>query len=57
MTRRQSSAVDKALRMVQKGSTGYAAAKKHGLALSTIYRAAKRAGIAMPKPKQVSRIP
>jgi LysM repeat protein len=53
MTRRQSSAVDKALRMVEKGSTGYAAAKKHGLALSTIYRAAKRAGIPMPKPKQV----
>ena len=42
MTARQSSAVDKALRLVAGGSTAYAAAKKTGIALSTIYRAIKR---------------
>lgn len=42
MTRRQSSAVDRALRLVARGMTRYAAAKKCGLSLSTVYRAAIR---------------
>lgn len=42
MSRRQSSAVDRALRLVARGMTPYAAAKKVGIALSTIYRARKR---------------
>ena len=42
MTARQSAAVDKALALVAKGLTPYAAAKKVGIALSTIYRAQKR---------------
>jgi transposase len=33
---------EKALRLVAKGMTPYAAAKKVGIALSTIYRAIKR---------------
>jgi predicted DNA-binding protein (UPF0251 family) len=43
MPARQSAAVDKALRLIEKGLTPYAAAKKVGIALSTIYRALKRA--------------
>jgi F0F1-type ATP synthase membrane subunit c/vacuolar-type H+-ATPase subunit K len=43
MSGRQSSAVDKALRQIARGSTAYAAAKKQGIALSTIYRALARA--------------
>lgn len=42
MTARQSSATDKALRLIAKGLTPYAAAKKVGIALSTIYRAQAR---------------
>jgi DNA invertase Pin-like site-specific DNA recombinase len=42
MAARQSSAVDKALRLVAQGMTPYAAAKKTGIALSTIYRALNR---------------
>lgn len=42
MSGRQSSAVDKALKLIAKGLTPYAAAKKVGIALSTIYRALKR---------------
>jgi transposase len=42
MPARQSAAVDKALKLVAKGLTPYAAAKKVGIALSTIYRALKR---------------
>jgi transposase len=42
MTARQSAAVDRALKLVAKGWTAYAAAKKEGVALSTIYRAIKR---------------
>lgn len=44
MSRRQSSAVDKALRWLEQDPTrtGYAAARKYGLALSTIYRALDR---------------
>jgi DNA-binding phage protein len=42
MSGRQSAIVDKALREVARGSTAYAAAKKQGIALSTIYRALKR---------------
>jgi transposase len=43
MAARQSAAVDRALRLVRQGMTPYAAAKKTGIALSTIYRAQKRA--------------
>jgi transposase len=42
MSARQSAAVDKALKLISKGLTPYAAAKKVGIALSTIYRAQKR---------------
>jgi DNA invertase Pin-like site-specific DNA recombinase len=42
MSRRQSAVVDKALKLISKGLTPYAAAKKLGLALSTVYRAQKR---------------
>ena len=42
MSARQSAAVDRALKRIAKGSTPYAAAKKEGLALSTVYRAVKR---------------
>ncbi len=42
MSARQSAAVDKALRLVAGGVTAYAAAKRVGIALSTIYRAIKR---------------
>jgi len=38
----QTAAVTKALRLVAGGMTAYAAAKKTGIALSTIYRALKR---------------
>ncbi len=38
----QTPSVTKALRLVQQGLTPYAAAKKTGIALSTIYRAIKR---------------
>ncbi len=42
MSARQSAEVTKALRMIERGMTAYAAAKKTGIALSTIYRALKR---------------
>lgn len=42
MAGRQSAAVDKALKLIAKGLTPYAAARKVGIALSTIYRAQKR---------------
>lgn len=48
MGAKQSEEVAKALRMVARGMTAYAAAKKTGIALSTIYRALKRQN---PKPK------
>jgi transposase len=37
-----SAATERALKLVAKGMTAYAAAKKEGIALSTIYRALKR---------------
>ena len=43
MSARQSAVVDEALRLVAAGMTPYAAAKKTGIALSTIYRALARA--------------
>ena len=43
MAARQSAAVDQALKLVASGMTPYAAAKKIGIALSTIYRAIQRA--------------
>ena len=42
MSARQSAATDKALALVAKGLTPYAAAKRVGIALSTIYRALQR---------------
>jgi len=45
----QSPAVTRALSLVAKGSTAYAAAKKTGIALSTIYRAIKRHALAKAK--------
>ena len=42
MPARQSAEVTRAIAMVAKGMTAYAAAKKTGIALSTIYRAIKR---------------
>ena len=42
MSGRQSSAVDRALRLIARGATAYAAAKQTGIALSTIYRALSR---------------
>jgi transposase len=42
MSGKQSAAVDRALKHVANGMTAYAAAKKTGIALSTIYRAIKR---------------
>lgn len=42
MTGQVSAATERALKLVAKGMTPYAAAKKTGIALSTIYRAQKR---------------
>lgn len=42
MTGKTSAATERALRLILKGWTPYAAAKKEGIALSTIYRALKR---------------
>jgi transposase len=42
MTGKVSADTQKALALVLKGWTAYAAAKKTGIALSTIYRALKR---------------
>lgn len=42
MSGRPSAATEKALRLVAGGMTAYAAAKKCGIALSTIYRALMR---------------
>jgi transposase len=42
MSGRPSAATEKALKLVEKGLTPYAAAKKVGIALSTIYRALER---------------
>jgi transposase len=43
MTARQSAATERALKLVAQGKmTAYAAAKKTGIALSTVYRAIKR---------------
>lgn len=39
MSGRPSAATEKALKLIAKGMTPYAAAKKVGIALSTIYRA------------------
>ena len=43
MSGRQSAVVDKALKLIAQGKTAYRAAKLTGIALSTIYRAIKRA--------------
>ena len=49
MSARQSSATDKALSLIRKGLTPYAAARKVGIALSTIYRALERPGNKLSK--------
>lgn len=46
MAARQSSATDRALRLIARGMSAYAAARQCGIALSTIYRAQKRASAA-----------
>jgi len=43
MPRPEDAATKRALQHVANGMTRYAAAKKEGIALSTIYRASKRA--------------
>ena len=43
MSGRQSAVVDRALKLIAQGKTAYRAAKLTGIALSTIYRAKKRA--------------
>jgi transposase len=42
MSGKPSAATERALALILKGWTAYAAAKKEGIALSTIYRALKR---------------
>lgn len=42
MTAQTSAKTERALKLVLQGWTPYAAAKKEGIALSTIYRALKR---------------
>jgi hypothetical protein len=42
VTGQTSAATERALKLILKGLTPYAAAKKTGIALSTIYRALKR---------------
>jgi transposase len=42
MSGKPSADTERALKLVAKGMTAYAAAKKTGIALSTIYRALKR---------------
>lgn len=42
MSGQVSAATERALKLVAKGWTAYAAAKKEGIALSTIYRALRR---------------
>ncbi len=42
MSGRNSAATDKAIKLVEKGWTKYAAAKKTGIAYSTLHRAIKR---------------
>jgi transposase len=42
MSGKPSADTERALKLVSKGMTPYAAAKKVGIALSTIYRALKR---------------
>lgn len=50
MSGRPSAATEKALNLIAKGMTPYAAAKKVGIALSTIYRAIKRESLsALPE--------
>ncbi len=49
MSGRISSQTEKALKLIAKGLTPYAAAKKVGISLSTIYRAQKRQLEAKPK--------
>ncbi len=54
MTGRRSSATDKALRLVAQGMSGYKAAKKCGLALSTVYRAIKSSRATTLPPEDVA---
>lgn len=53
MSGKQSADTERALKLVAKGMTPYAAARKVGIALSTIYRAQKRAKLLRAyKPKE-----
>ena len=45
MSGRQSSQADEALRLIAGGLSAYAAARRMGIAESTIYRAVKRHGV------------
>jgi hypothetical protein len=49
MSARQSAEVKRALRLVFKGATPYAAAKAVGVRPSSVYRAMKRAGIVVKR--------
>ena len=49
MSGRQSSQVDEALRLIAGGLSAYAAARRMGIAESTIYRAVKRHGVKLPR--------
>ena len=49
MSGRQSSQVDEALRLSAGGLSAYAAARRVGIAESTIYRAVKRHGVKLPR--------
>jgi transposase len=51
MGAKQSSDTNKALKLIKGGMTRYAAAKKVGVALSTIYRAVKRQKVVTPMQK------
>ena len=51
MAARQSAAVDRALQLIERGEIPYRAAKKVGVAFSTVYRAIKRQRLAADKLK------
>ena len=53
MSGRQSSAVDKALRLVANGLNPHAASRKAGISYSTIWRALKRAQAAKAIKRQI----
>lgn len=52
MTTKTKPETERALKLIAKGMTPYAAAKKVGIALSTIYRATKRVNAAQAATKK-----